>query len=187
MKRTKKMWMPIALGMLLMAVLVGVAGGMPNELPQASAGIMVTIPPAAFNPVAPGCDYLNAGHYVTVNGGTCTFHAPLFFPPGRPLRVNRIIIYAEDNNENKDLCVKLFRMNPATTPVANEEMATVCTTGKDSAVRTFTTTAISPDGIAWDHGPYLWLEIPGRIGLSLYGVKLDYTRSEQFLPLVAAG
>ncbi len=175
MKETRKMWMPMALGVLLVAVLVGVAGAVPNELPEASPGAKLTIPAAHFNPIAPGCDYENAGNYVTLNYGTCIFHAPLFFLPRSVYRINSITIYAEDNNANKDLCVKLFRVNPAAAPEVNEEMATLCTTGQVTGIRTLTTTAINPHIIGWHHGAYLWLEIPGRINLSLYGVKIDYS------------
>lgn len=39
MKKVKKLWMPLLLGVLLMAALVGVAGARPNARPEASPAL----------------------------------------------------------------------------------------------------------------------------------------------------
>ena len=62
MKSGKSWWMPVLLGMLLMAILVGAAGARPNERAQAVSGTRQLIIEAAdFYPINNTFAFWNAG------------------------------------------------------------------------------------------------------------------------------
>ena len=65
MKSGKSWWMPVLLGVLLMAILVGVAGARPNEKAQAASGTRQLIIGAAdFYPINNTYAFYNDGYYL---------------------------------------------------------------------------------------------------------------------------
>ncbi len=101
MKRAKKWWMPVLLGVLLMAILVGVAGARPNERAQAASGTRQLIIQAAdFYPVNNTSAFFNGGNFVTslVNGSNTVLVAPVQFPAPYYVTVEKVQWFAYDNN-----------------------------------------------------------------------------------------
>lgn len=173
MEKIKKMLMPVLLGSLLVAILVGVAGASRNDRPLASPGTKLTIPAAYFHPVNDDCDYENSGVYLYLISGTCTFTAPVFFP-GK-VRVNSITLYAYDNNASHDIGVNLYRTVPH--KVTEKLMGFASTNGSSPTLpRVFTDSSLAFNPVRRTHGAYLWLTIGDNDSLDFYGVRIDYTK-----------
>jgi hypothetical protein len=91
---------PVLLGVLLIATLVGVAGARPNARPEASPAL-VDYMFSGFN-----CAHWNAAAstlgsataYLSCTAGSCAFACPIKPPHEGLIRVQRLAMYAFDND-----------------------------------------------------------------------------------------
>lgn len=165
----QRRWVPLVLG-LLVAMLLG-----PTAAPAAeprTTTVSLVIPAAAFTPVNENIAYDNDGLDLTVDGaGGGTFVFALAFPV-QIVTIQKLTLYARDNDGAQDAAVSLWRTYPAG---ATETMlGSVQTSLASSALQTRATTAISPRKVDTAlHGAYLWLWLPGP-NVTFYGVKIAF-------------
>jgi hypothetical protein len=169
----RRIWIPVLVG-LLVAVLLGPAGGAVAAAEPRVTVASIMVPAAAFTPTVDEADYLNAVNYLGVNNSGHYFFAPLSFASPE-VSVRRITLYAYDNDADAshEVCVWLYRSNPATAGAVFQ--GSVCTSDDAADPQAVFTTAIAPKTVNTAvHGSYL------RIGINpgaerLYGVKVTYT------------
>ena len=178
MKSGKSWWMPVMLGVLLMAILVGVAGARPNERTQAASGTRQLIIQAAdFYPINNTYTFFNSGDYLysTVNGSTAIFIAPVQFPAPYYVTVEKVQLFAYDNNSSDRIDMSLYRTKPS---VGTETSMAYIDTGyafaESTSPRTWTDTTISPSVVNPANGTYLSVLITDDTNLRLYGVRIFY-------------
>ena len=179
MKSGKSWWMPVLLGVLLMAILVGVAGARPNERAQAASGTRQLIIGAAdFYPKDNTSAFHNNGNYVTslVNGSSVILMAPVQFPAPYYVTVEKVQLFAYDNNTTDQMSMTLYRTKPS---VGTETAMAYIDTGYTftdpvNIPRTWTETSISPSVVNPANGTYLWVQISDDTQLDLYGVRIFY-------------
>jgi len=178
MKSGKSWWMPVLLGVLLMAILVGAAGARPNERAQAASGTRQLIIGAAdFYPINNTYAFYNDGYYLysNVNGSSVYFTAPVQFPAAYYVTVEKVELFAYDYNTTGHIRMWLERTKPS---VGTETEMAYIDTGyaftDPSSVRTWTDTTISPSVKNPANGTYLWVEISDDTSLDLYGVRIFY-------------
>ncbi len=179
MKSGKSWWMPVMLGVLLMAVLVGVAGARPNERAQAASGTRQLIIGAAdFYPANNTYAFFNGGNFVTslVNGSNTILVAPVQFPAPYWVTVEKVQLFAYDNNTTGRIMMWLERTKPS---VGSKTQMAYIDTGyafADSVnnPRTWTTTSISSSVVNPANGAYLDVVISDDSRLDLYGVRIFY-------------
>lgn len=177
MQQVKRWWVAVLLGVFLGATLVGVVLARPANSPRAVETVAstrkITIPLGAFHPNDHHAMYYIRPDYIQSAGGTVRFKAPVVFPTHKPVVVEKIILYAYDNNELKDVCVYLDRTNPA--KGAYVRIGEVCSKSKsNSKVRTFTDSTISPNLVRRAHGIHLHLSLHEADYLKVYGVRILY-------------
>jgi hypothetical protein len=122
MKKLKMLWMPVLLGGLLMATLVGVAGARPNAGPEGSPALMNHMISAhrcspAYAPTPN--QYVFQFGYVECYGLTCGLVCPIKPPHEGLIRVQRLAMYAYDNDggsgaEPPEVCIWLTHTFPKT-------------------------------------------------------------------------
>ncbi len=179
MKSRKSWWMPVLLGVLLMAILVGVAGARPNERAQAASGRRQLIIGAAdFYPVNNTYAFSSDGYrlWSDVNGSSIWLVAPVQFPAPYHVTVEKVQLFAYDNNSTGHIKMGLWRTKPS---VGTETSMAYIDTGYLFAdpvnnPRTWTDTSISPSVKNPANGTYLWVEITDDTQLDLYGVRIFY-------------
>jgi hypothetical protein len=169
---TRRLWGPV-LAALLVAALVGPAGGVVTAAEPRVTTRTISIPVAAFNPTTGGLDFTSQGYGLWLNAGSGTFVAPLFFE-APVVTIKRITFYGWDNSTS-DMCLSLYREAPATS--ANELMGQVCSTGAMAGDRTFTLSALFPRRIpSGTYGGYLEIHLPGSSASYVFsGAKITYT------------
>jgi len=179
MKSGKSWWMPVLLGVLLMAILVGVAGARPNERAQAASGTRQLIIQAAdFYPINNTYAFFNNGWMLWSNANMSNvyFTAPVQFPAPYYVTVEKVQLFAYDNNSTGHIMMDLYRTKPS---VGTETSMAYIDTGYAFAdpvnnPRTWTDTSISPSVVNPANGTYLWVEISDDSALYLYGVRIFY-------------
>ena len=179
MKRAKNWWMPVLLGVLLMGILVGVAGARPNERAQAASGTRQLIIQAAdFYPTNNTSAFYNAGYYLTsyVNMSNVIFTAPVQFPAPYYVTVEKVQLFAYDNNTTGHIKMWLMRTKPS---VGTEIVTAYIDTGYAftdpvNIPRTWTDTSISASVVNPANGTYVRVAISDDSLLDLYGVRIFY-------------
>ncbi len=167
------------LGVLWMAVLVGAAGARPNERAQAASGTRQLIIQAAdFYPTNNTYAFWNNGYYLEsyVNGNNVYFSAPVQFPAPYYVTVEKVQLFAYDNNTTGQIKMWLKRTKPS---VGTQTDMAYIDTGYAFAdpvnvPRTWTDTSISPCVKNPANGTYLWVQISDDSNLRLYGVRIFY-------------
>ena len=184
MKKTKKSWIALLLGGLLLATLAGAVWARPQgrpaahgtayklDRPKAHHGgfhYTVTIPAAHFHPMIDGLNWLNNGDYIRMDSGSGWFTAAVPMLPGNRT-VESVTMYVMDNNGAAQASVTLYRTK---TDGTRQGMAYIATTGSSGSIRSFSDTSISPSTIWGGHGAYLYLVI-GATDISVYAVQIKY-------------
>ena len=171
MARTRRLWIPVLVGLLVGGALgVGGGGAVAAEPRITTASIM--IPAAAFIPDLDDCDYDNGGYSLEVTSGTCGFIAPLSFPVP-VVNIKKITLYAYDNDDSSQVCVKLYRARPADAS-QDSTGGSLCTLDA-SAPQAPYKTAINPRRVnTASQGAYLWVRLYSPT-VALYGVKVTYS------------
>ena len=179
MKRAQKWWTPMLLGAALMAVLVGVAAAVPPEKPSAqNPPRQVVLCAADFYPTRDIVEYWNDGYTLdTMKDNTqYRFLAPVNFVAPYWVTVDKVELFAYDNNTNARIVMDLYRSKPA--GGAETLMASI-DTGHAFAdpindPRTWQTTTISPNVVNPANDVYIYLLMTDDTALSLYGVRIWY-------------
>ena len=171
MKEMKKWWMPLLLGALLMAILVGVAGARPNARPLAVAWRNHTVSAHHCTPMHDDTDWAYGSEDLHCSsGGSCSFVCPIRPPHEGSVRIQRLTMYAYDNGTG-EVCVSL-REHRTTTGNVVLRLASSCTS--DSAN--------DPETYSYDHpnftvsrkeDVYVFVRMNSP-GQKLYGFKIRY-------------
>jgi hypothetical protein len=179
MKKARKLWVPVLLGVLLIALMVGVAGAGTSNRPSGALGptAYITVPGAAFNPSQDEVEWYNYGQWIRNDSlSDYRFYAgPIVFPYAGTVQIKQVVLVAYDNNPgtNAEACATLYKN--AFMTGAEQAMASVCSTGSDPAVRRFATTAISPNQVnpKWA-GCYVCLMLRAGTEIQAYAVRIAY-------------
>jgi hypothetical protein len=162
--------MPLLLGALLMAILVGVAGARPSAKPLAAAWMNHTV---SAHHCIPRWDYVNWAYDeddLHCDTATCQFYCPIRPPHEGSVRIQRLVMYAFDN-AGGPVCIVL-REHRTTTGNAVNRLAWTCT--DDSAN--------DPETYSYDHrnftvsrteDVYVYVAMDST-GQKLYGFKIRY-------------
>ena len=171
MARTRRLWAPVVVGMLVTGVL-GIGGGGAVAVEPRTVTASVMIPATAFIPNSDDVDYFISGLVLRTPTGNGNFTAPLSFPVP-VVSIKRITLYAYDNDADGLVGVALGRARPA--DGALNEAANFHSIDSPANPQTIYTTAISPRQINTAfHGAHLWVFLAGPNG-RFYGVKVTYT------------
>ncbi len=179
MKSGKSWWMPVLLGVLLMAILVGAAGARPNERAQAASGTRQLIVSAAdFYPINNTYAFYNYGSSLTssANMSYVNFTAPVQFPAAYYVTVEKVQLFAYDNNTTGQIKMWLYRTKPSVGTLLAMAYIDTGWTFADPVnnPRTWTDTSISPNVKNPANGTYLWVQFSDNTNLDLYGVRIFY-------------
>jgi len=171
MKKVKNWWMPVLFGALLMATLVGAAGARPQA---ASRTHMINVPPSSFVPEDDAVQYTNDGYYLRIDsGGNHCFLATVRFPTKKEVTVEKVRLYAYDENATEDVRLWLMRENPATgNEVIMSEVHSLGFSATDP--RSFTDTSISGNPIKRAWQAYLLMCFDEWEDLGSPGVRIWY-------------
>ena len=166
------LWVPV-LAALLVAALVGPAGGVVTAAEPRLITRTITIPAGAFSAATDNIDFINYGSELWTQSGGGNFVAPLFFEAPR-VTIKKITLYGYDNG-GSNICLILYRTTP--TSGGQQIMGEACSTGASSTYsREFTLTALTPRVITGGYGPYLMLNLPGSsVSYAFFGVRITYT------------
>jgi hypothetical protein len=174
MKKVKKLWMPLVLGVLLMAALVGVAGARPNARPEASPALqdhMISahhcIPDNNFGVVA----HMFFNEYATCTTGGCAYMCPIK-PEQGLIRAQRLALYVYDNGAG-DVCIWLVHVYPKNGFNGYvQRLVHQCTTNSAADPQVY---AYNPANfkVSELQDLYVWVQFTG-ITQRLYGLKLKY-------------
>jgi hypothetical protein len=179
MARLKRLSIAVLLGVLLVAVLAGLARARPNARPLQQVWRVLTISPSDCVPYGSGIsDWVNQGGYVECPGATnCRFYCPVHFPAAGEqavgaVNVKRVTLYFSDQVA-ANMGVSLWKNHP---PAGVEvEMAAAESFGihlDDPATVMDTTIAKNP--VYRNQGPYLEI-VMDAAGHRTYGVYIHYT------------
>jgi len=168
----RRLWVPV-LAALLVAALVGPAGGVVTAAEPRLITRTITIPAGAFSAASDNSDFINYGSELETESGGGNFVAPLFFEAPK-VTIKKITLYAYDNG-GSDVCLILYRTTP--TSGGQQIMGEACSTGASTTLPgEFTMTTLNPRLITGGYGPYLMLNLPGpSASYAFYGVKITYT------------
>lgn len=167
---SRRLWVPLLAG-LLVAGMLGVAGGGAAAVEPRATTASIMIPAAAFIPASDDSDYINNGRVLFLGAGTATFTAPVSFP-APVVSIKRITLYAYDNDAGQ-VCASLYRSRPLE---ATEDYAGgICTGNSAAEPQTVYTTAINPKQVNTTlHGPYLWVTLFDPT-VRFFAVKVTYS------------
>ena len=178
MKRVHKWWTPLLLGAALVAVLVGVAAALPPEKPSAaSPPRQVVLGAADFYTSTHANEYVNTGVmlYMEKDQTYQYFVAPVNFVAPYWVTVDKVELFAYDNNTSGNIVMDLFRVKPSTlswAPMAS--IGTGVAFADTADPRTWQTTAISPNVVNPANDVYVSLLMTDDTDLFLYGVRIWY-------------
>jgi hypothetical protein len=179
MRRTKRLWIPILLGALLIATLVGAASARPNSRPQEQAWRVLTVAPHACNPRTDTIDYNYLAGYLLSNGNTA-FVCPMDFPAAGEqavgaVNVKRVTAYVLDNDGNAGDTIRFyFRKVYPMGGDSYQAMAEAESTESASDPQVIMDTSIDYNPVYRSQAPYVWVVMEAA-GHKLYGVYVHYT------------
>jgi hypothetical protein len=171
MKKAKKLWMPLLVGALLMATLVGVAGARPNARPEASPQL-VDYMFSAYHCVPDTSHewwvYDNWSLHCDVP--PCWHFCPVRPPHEGVIRVQRLAMYVYDNGKN-DVCIWLRQHYPKTATYVNR-LSARCTTDNPADPQVY---AYNPANfkVSQLQDLYVAVDFSGTTQ-RLYGFKVKY-------------
>jgi hypothetical protein len=177
MKSRKTLWMPMLLGMLLMATMAGLASARPNARPLGQAWRVLTIPTQACIPKNDDIDYNHTTDYVECDTGTCWWVCPADFPAAGEqavgaVNVKRLTYYCYDNDASQYAWAWLRKTHPPSG--AHQIMAGVQSAESADDPQTVMDTTIENNPIYRVQGPYIWLKMEGSL-IRVYGIFIHYT------------
>jgi hypothetical protein len=180
MKGIKRLSIPVVLGVVLIAAVVGVASARPDARPQEQAWRVLTVPAQACIPRNENVDYDYYAEYLQCDTGTCNFVCPVEFPAAGEqavgaINVKRFTAYVLDDDGSGPARVQAYLRK--TYPMGGKaylEMALVLSVDSPSDPQTIMDTAVGNNPIYRSQAPYAWFSIGGA-GNRLYGFYVHYT------------
>jgi hypothetical protein len=175
MKKVKNWWMPMVWGALLIANLAGVAGATLNDMPFAALTRRITVPAGHFIPGDDSVNWVNQGSYlISMDDATTNcFKAPVVFPTGQAVVVEKVTLYAYDYNTSYGVSLVLRKTDPRYG--SGVTMANIVGTGSGPTdPRTFTDKTIVHNPVKHGSGVYLSLCFTDDSDLKFYGVRIEY-------------
>jgi hypothetical protein len=178
MKRTKRLFIPVVLGVVLIAAVVGVASARPDARPLAQPWRVLTVPPHTCNPRVEDIDYNYYQGYLECNTATCAFVCPLDFPAAGEqavgaVNVKRVTAYVLDNDGTASHVRVYFRkIYPVTGGALN--MADFQSTESTDDPQVVMDTSIDNNPVYRSQAPYVWVVL-NAVGHHAYGFYIHYT------------
>jgi hypothetical protein len=186
MKSVRKWWLPLLLGALLTALLMGAAAATPTQQPQAAKATKeLTISMAEFRPYYDSA-YSPSPHYKRgscllsmVHHGPLTFVAPVQFPHAGLVTVEKLELIGRDANSDCQAQLYLMRANPYKADTTKRAVAGI-RTGDDWAggEHVWSTSSVSPRYITTGHNAWLKLTLTDDTDLAVYGVRIYYHKGK---------
>jgi hypothetical protein len=182
MKELKRLWIPLLLGAVLMATLVGVASARPSARPLQQPWRVLTVPVQNCDPQEETVDYRHQSDCLLCEAGACLFFCSLDFPAAGEqavgaVNVKRLTLYAYDNDTGGGdwVSASLYK-SYGPSAGGNTVMATASTMGSDSTAdpQTVMDTSIVDNPIYRVQGNFLTMYI-GDTTLKAYAVHIHYT------------
>ena len=173
MTRSRRLWVPLLVGLLVAALLGPTAGRAAPTLEPRIVIAALMIPAAAFGIGDGTVD--NAGFAMKPDGPSAAGAIAALSFPVSEVNIRRITLYAYDNNAGGSVTVSLMRSDPKEDPVAPITQGWVGTSGASTMQpQVATTTDISPRRVNTAiHASFL--EVSMAPGTHLYGVKINYS------------
>jgi hypothetical protein len=177
MKTIKRLWIPILLGVLLIATAVGVASASPNARPLEQGWRVLTVPAGACVPDEKADDWDHVLSYIKcVSGFSCQFFCPLDFPAAGEqavgaVNVKRVTLYAYDTG-GAYVQAWLYKMYPPTGGTST--MAWVTATASANDPEASMDTSIDSNPVYRSQAPYIELTVTTGI-YKAYGFYIHYT------------
>lgn len=170
MARSRRVWVPVLVALLVGALLGPASGAVTAAEPRVMTANLM-IPAGAFVPVRTTDAYQNAGTLLWTDAGG-DFIAPLTFPV--PIvNIKKITLYSLDTGSDGEVCVSLFRTRPTQ---GSEDTASfgLCSTDSAADPGVVSTTLIDPKRVdTATQGMILHVFMSGAAGLR--GVKVSYS------------
>jgi hypothetical protein len=179
MKQVRRIWMPLLLGMVLVATLVGVATARPSARPQQQAWRVLTVPAHTCNPMTEDTDYNYYDWGLGCNGFSCPFVCPMDFPAAGEqavgaINVKRVTAYVLDNDGTASDIDFYFRKIYPMGGDAVQVMAEASSTDSPSDPQEVMDTTVVSNPVYRSQAPYVWV-VMNTSGHRLYGVYVHYT------------
>jgi hypothetical protein len=180
MKKVRRLWMPVLLGVVLVAALVGVASARPDARPVQQAWRVLSVTAGHCYPSLGGTSFLNDGFKVGCGSPVCLFMCPVNFPAAGEqavgaVTVKRFTMYAFDDDPalGADVDARLAKSYPPThAQVYLALLQTAGAQGTDPQVLMDTTIDNNP---VWrTQAPYIEV-IMGGLLTNVYGFFVHYT------------
>jgi hypothetical protein len=179
MRRVKTLCMPVLLGVLLLASLVGVASARPDARPQQQAWRVLTVPAAACLPASTSQSSLNNGWEVHCEAAMCYFMCPVNFPAAGEqavgaVHVKRFTMYAFDNDAGQGIQAWLIKSYP---PTANRQWLAQFATADAQATnpQVLMDTTIEYNPVYRTQAPYVAILMGTSDYVGVYGFFVHYT------------
>jgi hypothetical protein len=179
MRKLMRLWVPLLLGVLLMATLVGVATARPDTRPQQQAWRLLTVPAADCGPSnSLVANWTNWGDYMLCDVVfACEFFCPVHFPAAGEqavgaVNVKRLTLYFKDQVAG-DVVARLRKSYPPAGVQA--EMAVAQSFGINlSDPASVMDTSIANNPVYRNQGPYVYINM-NNVQHKVYGVYIHYT------------
>jgi hypothetical protein len=180
MKKLRRLWMPILVGMLLLATVVGVVGARPGARPLEQGWMVLTVGSNGCSIADDGYDYdLNWDGRLMCSVSNCYFSCPLNFPAAGQqavgaVSIKRLTMYAIDNDGGTTISGYLNKLYPPT--AGGVEMAHASTFGSPNSpfIKAFMDTSIAGNPVYRTQFPAIWIVMNGSANMRVYGFHVHY-------------
>jgi hypothetical protein len=179
MKRTKRLFIPVVLGVVLIAAVVGVASARPDARPLAQPWRVLTVPAHACTARSDNTDYQFMAGYVECQSGTCDIICPMEFPAAGEqavgaINVKRFTMYVRDNDGDAGDNIVAYLRKTYPMGGAYQEMAQASSVESASVPQVVMDTSIENNPIYRSQAAYAWFRLETGT-LRLYGSYIHYT------------
>jgi hypothetical protein len=178
MREIKTLWIPVLLGAVLIATVVGVASARPNARPEQQAWRVLTVPSTACIPQEVTDDWWLGANRVHCASGSCHFFCAVDFPAAGEqavgaVNVKRVTMFAY--NYSGDATAVMFYLYKVYPPnKAYVVMASGSTTNSPADPQTVVDTTIANNPIFRVQNSVISVTI-GVTGTEVYGFHIHYT------------
>ena len=178
MKRMKRLWAPLLLGVLLIATLVGAASARPGAAPLAAPTKVLTVSGADCYPQLWSTQYNNNGVFIKGVHGTpnACYICPVNFHDYGNHKIIAISMTFLDKvaGGGNDIAATFYRTIPSWS--AEQLMGTLAPVGSWAVPqgRTIAGSAMTNRVIYPTTGMYIWICMPGHNDILVYGFRINY-------------
>jgi hypothetical protein len=175
--RIKRLYIPLVLGVVLIAAVVGVASARPNSRPVEQAWRVLAVPSHACIPEDDTEDWDFELDRLECDVAPCFFVCPANFPAAGEqavgaVNVKRVTMYVYDNDVGGNVTVTLVKTYP---PSGGQvSMASAGTSNSPADPQALVDTSIVNNPIYRVQAPYIYLGM-GATNARVYGFFIHYT------------